>query len=53
MGNQLDPCATAAAQFALDGDQIAVRDMARTFADEFFAPNALAWDEAKHFPVAE
>ena len=40
-------------QFSLDADQIAVRDMARAFADEVFAPNALAWDEAKHFPVAE
>jgi alkylation response protein AidB-like acyl-CoA dehydrogenase len=40
-------------QFALDADQIAVRDMARSFADEVFAPNAVAWDEAKHFPVAE
>jgi len=40
-------------QFALNADQIAVRDMARAFADEVFAPNALAWDEAKHFPVAE
>ena len=27
--------------------------MARTFAAEVFAPHALAWDEAKHFPVAE
>ncbi|HUD87706.1 MAG TPA: acyl-CoA dehydrogenase family protein, partial [Xanthobacteraceae bacterium] len=41
------------AQFALDADQIAVRDMARAFADEVFAPNAIAWDEARHFPVAE
>ena len=40
-------------QFSLDADQLAVRDMARAFADEHFAPNALAWDEAKHFPVAE
>jgi alkylation response protein AidB-like acyl-CoA dehydrogenase len=40
-------------QFALDEDQVAVRDMARAFADEVFAPNALAWDEARHFPVAE
>jgi alkylation response protein AidB-like acyl-CoA dehydrogenase len=40
-------------QFALDADQIAVRDMARAFADEVFAPNAIAWDEARHFPVAE
>src|SRR5271170_7893786 len=40
-------------QFALDAEQVAVRDMARGFADEVFAPNALAWDENKHFPVAE
>jgi alkylation response protein AidB-like acyl-CoA dehydrogenase len=39
--------------FALDADQIAMRDMAKSFADNTFAPNALAWDEAKHFPVAE
>src|ERR1700678_4345621 len=37
--------------FALDADQTAIRDMARTFADERLAPNANAWDEAKHFPV--
>ena len=37
--------------FSLTEDQIAVRDMARSFADERIAPNALAWDEAKHFPV--
>src|SRR5271154_820585 len=40
-------------QFSLDAEQIALRDMARAFADEVFAPNALAWDEARHFPVAE
>jgi alkylation response protein AidB-like acyl-CoA dehydrogenase len=49
----LDPSPTLPPQFALDADQIAVRDMARAFADEVFAPNAIAWDEAKHFPVAE
>ena len=27
--------------------------MARAFAAEVFAPHAVAWDEAKHFPVAE
>jgi len=27
--------------------------MARAFAAETLAPNAVAWDEAKHFPVAE
>jgi alkylation response protein AidB-like acyl-CoA dehydrogenase len=37
--------------FALPEEQIAVRDMARTFAAEKIAPHALAWDEAKHFPV--
>jgi alkylation response protein AidB-like acyl-CoA dehydrogenase len=37
--------------FALPDDQIAVRDMARTFAAEKITPHALAWDEARHFPV--
>src|SRR6202140_3468808 len=49
----LNPSPRPSPQFALDEDQIAVRDMARSFADEVFAPNAVAWDEAKHFPVAE
>ena len=49
----LDSAHGTSPQFSLDADQIAVRDMARAFADEVFAPNALAWDEAKHFPVAE
>jgi alkylation response protein AidB-like acyl-CoA dehydrogenase len=49
----LDSISSASTQFALDPDQIAVRDMARAFAAEVFAPNALAWDESKHFPVAE
>src|ERR1700726_3116388 len=49
----LDPSPRASPQFALDEDQIAVRDMARSFADEVFAPHAVAWDQARHFPVAE
>jgi alkylation response protein AidB-like acyl-CoA dehydrogenase len=49
----LNPSVGAPPQFALGEDQIAVRDMARAFADDVFAPNALAWDEARHFPVAE
>jgi len=50
----LDPSAKAPSpQFSLDADQIAVREMARSFAAEVFAPRALAWDETKHFPVAE
>jgi alkylation response protein AidB-like acyl-CoA dehydrogenase len=38
-------------RFALDEDRIAIRDMARAFADERLAPRALEWDETKHFPV--
>ena len=38
-------------QFALNEDQMAVRDMARDFAAEKIAPHALRWDEEKHFPV--
>jgi alkylation response protein AidB-like acyl-CoA dehydrogenase len=49
----LNPSMGAQPQFSLGEEQIAVRDMARAFADDVFAPNALAWDEAKHFPVAE
>src|SRR3954464_12453060 len=37
--------------FALNEDQIAVRDMAREFSAEKIAPHALRWDEEKHFPV--
>src|SRR5437588_9286880 len=49
----LDSISSASTQFTLDADQVAVREMARGFAAETFAPNAIAWDEAKHFPVAE
>jgi len=38
-------------QFALTEDQLAVRDMARSFAAEKIAPHALEWDEHKHFPL--
>jgi alkylation response protein AidB-like acyl-CoA dehydrogenase len=37
--------------FALNEDQIAVREMARDFAAEKIAPHALTWDEEKFFPV--
>ena len=37
--------------FSLTPDHIAVRDMAKSFADDRIAPNALEWDEAEHFPV--
>src|SRR3954452_20050038 len=39
------------AEFALDAERIAIRDMARDFANEKIAPHALEWDEKKHFPV--
>ena len=35
----------------VDRDQLAVRDMAKSFADTRIAPNALPWDETEHFPV--
>jgi alkylation response protein AidB-like acyl-CoA dehydrogenase len=38
-------------QFALTDDQIAIRDMAQSFAAENLAPHAVEWDERKHFPV--
>jgi alkylation response protein AidB-like acyl-CoA dehydrogenase len=49
----LDSSPASHPQFSLDAEQVALRDMARGFADAEFAPNAVAWDEAKHFPVAE
>jgi alkylation response protein AidB-like acyl-CoA dehydrogenase len=39
--------------FTLSEDQIALRDLARSFAAETLAPKALEWDEKKHFPVEE
>jgi alkylation response protein AidB-like acyl-CoA dehydrogenase len=39
--------------FSLTDEQAAIREMAQGFAAERLAPNAVAWDEAKHFPVAE
>ncbi len=40
-----------ASAFSLTDDQVAIRDMALSFAAEALAPHAVAWDEAKHFPV--
>ena len=37
--------------FALGEDQTVIREMARDFAQDQIAPNALDWDERKHFPV--
>ncbi|GGK52994.1 acyl-CoA dehydrogenase family protein [Salinarimonas ramus] len=37
--------------FSLSEDHVAIRDMARAFAAEKLAPDAVRWDEEKHFPV--
>ena len=37
--------------FSLNEDQIAIREMAQEFATEKLAPDAVRWDEEKHFPV--
>ena len=39
--------------FALTEEQRAIRGMAQDFATATLAPYAVAWDEAKHFPVDE
>ncbi|PHP67487.1 acyl-CoA dehydrogenase [Zhengella mangrovi] len=39
-----------AGQFELNEDQRAIQEMARAFADDRVAPNALEWDKARHFP---
>jgi alkylation response protein AidB-like acyl-CoA dehydrogenase len=49
----LDPSTGVTPQFSLGEDQVALRDMASAFAAELFAPHAIEWDEAKHFPIAE
>jgi alkylation response protein AidB-like acyl-CoA dehydrogenase len=49
----LDQPIATAGPFSLSDEQLAIRDVARGFAAEVLAPHALAWDEAKHFPVAE
>ena len=37
--------------FALSDEQIAIREMAEGFAAEEIAPNAIEWDQNKHFPI--
>ncbi|CCQ15803.1 Acyl-CoA dehydrogenase [Rhodococcus sp. AW25M09] len=37
--------------FTLNEDERAINETAREFADEFLAPNAIDWDQTKHFPV--
>ncbi len=39
--------------FALSEDQLAIQGMATAFANDTLAPNAMRWDEEKHFPVPE
>ncbi len=36
--------------FALSEEQQAIQEMARSFAEDNLAPNALEWDETGHFP---
>ncbi|MGC1463679.1 MAG: acyl-CoA dehydrogenase family protein [Terracidiphilus sp.] len=43
-----DPINTA--QFSLNAEQQAIRDLALSFATERMAPHALRWDQEKHFP---
>ena len=38
-------------QFGLTEDQSAIREMAREFAANELAPNAVAWDRERYFPV--
>jgi alkylation response protein AidB-like acyl-CoA dehydrogenase len=37
--------------FALSDEQLAIQDMAMSFATDRLAPNAMEWDEKGHFPV--
>ena len=37
--------------FSLTEEQTAIRDLAESFARDEIAPNALEWDQARHFPV--
>ncbi len=39
-------------RFGLSGEEEAIRDMARAFAQAELAPHAVEWDRTKHFPVA-
>jgi alkylation response protein AidB-like acyl-CoA dehydrogenase len=38
--------------FELDDEQVAIKEMATSFADEHLAPYAVKWDQEKFFPVA-
>jgi alkylation response protein AidB-like acyl-CoA dehydrogenase len=46
----MDAAAETPAQYELTADQRAVQDMARAFAADRVAPNALAWDRDRYFP---
>lgn len=39
--------------FSLTEDQLAIQEMAASFAADTLAPHAIRWDEEKHFPVEE
>jgi alkylation response protein AidB-like acyl-CoA dehydrogenase len=38
-------------QFALNAEQLAIRDLATSFATKQMSPFALEWDQKKHFPI--
>ena len=44
------PAARPSGQFALNEEQLAIRDLALEFAADKLAPNAIAWDREKFFP---
>ncbi len=48
--SKIDGAATTG-QFALSSEQLAVADLALSFAKERIAPHAIRWDQEKHFPV--
>ncbi|PRD45092.1 acyl-CoA dehydrogenase [Phyllobacterium phragmitis] len=48
MDAAVDP---SAGQFELTEEQRAIQDMARSFALDRIAPNALQWDRERHFPA--
>lgn len=49
MGNPVND-SSAPAQFGLNAEQRAIRDLTFSFATEQIAPHAIEWDQAKHFP---
>ena len=49
----LDASGSTPSYLAIEDDHVPLVDMVRAFAAEKFAPNAVEWDEKKHFPISE